>query len=165
MGTLEFACDNDAGDPDVFWKMEGTAINVADGSEEARMTIKFKSGGGGPKDIVINDGTYGITLEDDSRYGVIRVKSTSTYSDATLKENVTPVSNALDMVKRLQGVRYDWIKSGESDIGFLAQDVKEVVPEVVKGAEGDMGIDYSKLTTILAEAVKDLAAQVEELKN
>jgi hypothetical protein len=62
-------------------------------------------------------------------------------------------------------VRYDWIKSGESDIGFLAQDVKEVVPEVVKGAEGDMGIDYSKLTTILAEAVKDLAAQVEELKN
>ena len=75
------------------------------------------------------------------------------------------MNGSLEKVQQLQAVRYNWIKEGNEGIGFLAQDVQCILPEVVHGEEGDMSISYGKLTTILVEAVKDLAAQVEALKN
>jgi hypothetical protein len=77
------------------------------------------------------------------------------------------------MVENLQGVRYLW-KSNEyperhfSDarqIGLVAQDVEQIVPEVVTtDSEGYKSIDYSKLTAILIEAVKEQQREIAELK-
>lgn len=88
-------------------------------------------------------------------------------SDGRLKKNVTTLTSGLSMVNRLRGVRYNWKDESkpENKIGFIAQEVEEVLPELVKTREdGFKGINYAEMTAILVEAVKELSAQVEALK-
>ena len=71
------------------------------------------------------------------------------------------------MVNRLRGVRYNWKDENrpEHKIGFIAQEVEEVLPELVKTREdGFKGVNYAEMTAVLVEAVKELTAQVEALK-
>ena len=91
-------------------------------------------------------------------------------SDKRLKENIKPVTNALDKVSKLQGVTFDW-KESESildikeDIGFIAQDVQEVLPELVRENEdGKLSLRDKGIVPILVEAIKELKAEIEELK-
>lgn len=77
-------------------------------------------------------------------------------SDMRLKSNVKPVSNALSTICQLQGVHYTI--DGKPSIGFVAQEVASILPEVVgKSDEGYLTIDYSKIIPILVEAIKELA--------
>jgi hypothetical protein len=95
------------------------------------------------------------------------------YSDARLKENVKPIENALEKVTKLQGVTYTRNDSEDKStkIGFIAQEVKEVVPELVavspdelSGLEDRHSLDYGKMVALLTEAVKEQQKQIEELK-
>ena len=98
-------------------------------------------------------------------------------SDRRLKENIKPIENSLDKIKKLNGVTFDWIKLTEeekgvkhqynegSDLGVIAQEVEEVLPELVKTRKsGYKAVDYQKLTAVLIEAVKEQQTQIEELK-
>ena len=91
-------------------------------------------------------------------------------SDKRYKENIKPVTNALAKVSKLQGVTFDW-KESESlldikeDIGFIAQDVQEVLPELVRENEdGKLSLRDKGIVPILVEAIKELKAEIEELK-
>jgi hypothetical protein len=91
-------------------------------------------------------------------------------SDIRLKENIKPIESALDKAMKLQGVTFDWKKSDsildiKEDIGFIAQDVKEVVPQLVRENEdGMLSMRHQGITPILLEAIKELKAEIEELK-
>mgnify|MGYP003635185718 CR=1 FL=1 len=91
-------------------------------------------------------------------------------SDERYKENIKPIESALDKVTKLQGVTFDWKKSDnlldiKEDIGFIAQDVQKVVPELVRENEdGKLSLRYQGITPILLEAIKELKAEIEELK-
>ena len=71
---------------------------------------------------------------------------------------------------KLQGVTFDWKDSDsildiKEDIGFIAQDVQEVLPELVRENEkGNLSLRYQGITPILLEAIKELKAEIEELK-
>jgi hypothetical protein len=88
-------------------------------------------------------------------------------SSITLKENINPITNALDAVLQLVGVTYDR-KDGskKNETGLIAEAVAEVIPSLVStSAEGKAeGIYYSKLTAYLVEAIKDLKSQIDPLK-
>jgi hypothetical protein len=91
-------------------------------------------------------------------------------SDRKYKENIKPIESALDKAMQLQGVTFDW-KDSESileikeDIGFIAQDVQEVLPELVRdNGKGNLSLRYQGITPILLEAIKELKAEIEELK-
>ena len=90
------------------------------------------------------------------------------YSDRRAKENIVTVDNALDKVSELRGVYYNKKDSDEKkrEVGVIAHDVKEVLPEVVTyDKENDQyGVDYGKINGLLIEAIKDLKKEVEELK-
>lgn len=92
------------------------------------------------------------------------------YSDKRLKENIKPIANALDKIKRIQGVSYtrnDEKDTKKQHIGVIAQDLLEVVPEVVNVPEKqeDMhSVDYSKLTALLIEGIKEQQKEIEMLK-
>ena len=74
-------------------------------------------------------------------------------------------NTALDAVMSLNGVEFTWKDSGERDFGFIAQEVQKVVPKAVHtGGDGVQGVDYSRLTSVLVEAVKAQQVQIEELK-
>mgnify|MGYP003313014710 CR=1 FL=1 len=91
-------------------------------------------------------------------------------SDKRLKENIKPIESALDKVSKLQGVTFDWKKSDsildiKEDIGFIAQDVQKVIPELVRENEdGMLSMRHQGIAPILLEAIKELKAEVEELK-
>jgi hypothetical protein len=89
-------------------------------------------------------------------------------SDARLKENVRPIEDALSKVTSLQGVLYNKIETPElEEIGFIAQEVEEVVPEIVttdETEEGMKAVSYARTVALLVEAIKELKAEVEELK-
>jgi len=84
------------------------------------------------------------------------------YSDERLKSNIRTVDNALNMVCEMRGVFYD--KDNESGVGVIAQEMKDVLPEVVMDGEY-LSVSYGNVVGVLIEAIKELKAQVEELKN
>ena len=99
-------------------------------------------------------------------------------SDANLKTNVVNIENALDKVKQIRGVEFDWTqeyiddKGGEDgyfvrkhDVGVIAQEVEAVLPEVVGTREnGTKAVRYDRMVALLVEAIKDQQSQIDELK-
>ena len=100
-------------------------------------------------------------------------------SDASLKENVTNIENAIEKVQQMRGVEFDWTdeyldaKGGEDDyfvrkhdVGVIAQEVEQVLPEVVATREnGIKAVKYDRITSLLIEAIKEQQSQIEMLKS
>ena len=88
-------------------------------------------------------------------------------SDARLKTDVIELRGALDKVAQMRGVEYHWISrdmSQDTQIGVIAQEVQAVYPQLVHAGAEHLSVDYAKLTAVLIQAVKELKAQVEDLK-
>lgn len=84
------------------------------------------------------------------------------YSDASLKTRVETISGALDLVRRMRGVRYSRVDTGQRGIGVIAQELREVAPELVTQNEGGLlSVAYGNLVGILIEAVKELAERLD----
>ena len=83
-------------------------------------------------------------------------------SDARLKKNISTIDNALEKVMALRGVNYNWKDSNRPNgnhIGFIAQEVLQIIPEVVnKSGNGYYGVDYSALTALLVNATQELSS-------
>lgn len=88
--------------------------------------------------------------------------SFSSTSTLHLKTNISSLDNALDIVKKLRGVRYDWKSTGVADVGMIAEEVNEILPELVKkdGFGNPEAIEYGKLVSVLVEAVKELSEKI-----
>ena len=102
-------------------------------------------------------------------------------SDKRLKENIKPIESALDKIIKLQGVTFDWkekakdldkegnpidLQQWKHDIGFIAQDVQKVIPELIRENDnGMLSMRHQGIAPILLEAIKELKAEIEELKN
>ena len=106
--------------------------------------------------------------------GDITAYSTTTGSDIRLKENVRDLEGALDKTLKLRGVKFDWKDEHrpKDQLGFIAQEVEEVLPEIVKeidtvGKDGEKHktVNYPAVVPLLVEAIKELKAEIEELKN
>jgi hypothetical protein len=87
----------------------------------------------------------------------------SSSSDINLKENIKTVENSLDTLTQLRGVSFDWKKTGRSSYGVIAQELEEILPELVKNGEVK-SVNYNGLIGVLIEAVKELSEEVKELK-
>ena len=83
-------------------------------------------------------------------------------SDRRLKKNIRPINNGLDIVQGLQGVRFQWKDERRPgyQIGFIAQDVEKVLPEVVHPGK-TYAMQSSQITAVLVEAVKQQQKQIE----
>ena len=89
-------------------------------------------------------------------------------SDARLKTNVQTISNALEKVEKMRGVSFTWIDTENhpkgQHIGFIAQELKEVLPEVVDKKGEYYSVQESSITAVLVEAIKEQQKQIEDLK-
>ncbi|WP_299681314.1 tail fiber domain-containing protein [uncultured Dokdonia sp.] len=119
----------------------------------------------------------GITLQNPSYEldvnGTIRASSVITNSDKRFKQNITPITNALDKINAMEGVSYqfkEFKKEGynlpsEEQFGLIAQDVQKIAPHIVKEDEqGYLGIDYIKIIPLLIESVKEQQASITTLQ-
>jgi hypothetical protein len=90
-------------------------------------------------------------------------------SDERLKDNVKPIENALEKLQKIRGVEFDWNDKQDvyegHDTGVIAQEVQKVLPEVVTEREdGMLAVKYEKMVGLLIESIKDLKAEVDDLK-
>jgi hypothetical protein len=105
--------------------------------------------------------------------GEITCTKVNTPSDIRYKKNITPIQAPLQKVTQLKGVNYEWKTeeypeknfSNGKQIGMIAQDVEKVIPEIVHtDNEGMKSISYDKITAVLVEAIKELKAENEQIK-
>jgi hypothetical protein len=83
------------------------------------------------------------------------------------KTNIQPIAGALEKVRQLRGVSYVWKEDGKPNIGLIAEEVAEVIPEVVSFEENGKdarAIDYSRLVAVLIEAVKEQQSKIADLE-
>ena len=86
-------------------------------------------------------------------------------SDSTKKYNIANLNYGLDAVLKLRPVSYQMKGNGYHDIGFIAQEVQKILPELVYGKEGQMTLAYAQLTAVLAKAIQEQQLQYQVLED
>jgi hypothetical protein len=86
------------------------------------------------------------------------------FSDRSLKRDIQTIEHAVDLVKRMRGVSYEMINTGKLGVGVIAQEMQEVIPQVVLDNNGILSVAYGNLTAVLIEAVKEMAARIDQLE-
>ena len=110
-----------------------------------------------------------LTLDMSAAGAATFNNNVTAYSDARLKSDVKTIEGGLEKVSQLRGVTYirDDNKNGGQQIGVIAQEVEEIIPQVVMTADDEMGtksVDYGRITAVLIESIKELKAEIDELK-
>ena len=95
--------------------------------------------------------------------GVVTAVDFNSTSDRELKENITTVDHAVDITQQLRGVRFEWKKDGKPAYGVIAQELEEVLPELVSQTNPKT-VNYNGIIGVLIEAVKELSNELEEIK-
>jgi hypothetical protein len=156
---------------------DGGTLNSRLGLDSAGLIVTVE---GADKDFFINgdDGGSAITAlrVDMSDAGALicngNVTAFGSPSDIRLKENIEVIPDALDKVKQLKGVTFNYKKDGNKSTGLIAQDLEKVLPEVVyetsdidNDEEKHLAVRYGNTVGLLVEAIKELEARVKELEN
>ena len=120
----------------------------------------------------INDASPGVALDVDGA-GRFTGNVTAYYSsDIKLKDNIRPIENSLFKISKLRGVEFDWNDNADiverekgHDVGLIAQEVEEVLPEIVTTRkDGYKAIQYEKVVSLLVHGINDQQKQIEDLK-
>jgi hypothetical protein len=110
--------------------------------------------------------TDGLILSGSTQTSAANFVATgnvSAFSDIRLKTNIRTVDNALNKVMNMRGVYFD--KAGVASVGVIAQEIEKILPEVVNNDYEFKSVSYGNIVGVLIEAIKELRAEVEELKN
>jgi hypothetical protein len=120
--------------------------------------------------ITDTDYSNGVYLSQNSN-------AWAAYSDSRLKENIAPLGESIETVKQLKPCSYIWKSNQMHDVGFIAQEVKEVFPDAVDGKESDfyidketgrfygaMGLKMDKLIPLLTSALQEAIVKIEALE-
>jgi len=151
-----------------YFAHSGAWKELVDTSSSSGINIQFNSIGAG----TAASGTAGdirATADVTAYYS----------SDEKLKENVVEIDNAINKVKQIRGVEFDWTqdyleaKGGEDnyfirkhDVGVIAQEIETVLPEVVGTREdGIKAVKYDRIVALLIQAVKEQQSEIDDLKS
>ena len=124
------------------------------------------SGGGqNPSIIFQNAGTNIVTISSSG--AIVASGDVTAYSDVRIKENILNITDPLSKVLRLRGVSYNRtdIEDKSTKIGFIAQEVEKIVPEVVTydKTSDKYGVSYGNITALLVEAIKEQQIKIDNL--
>ncbi|MDA9302754.1 tail fiber domain-containing protein [bacterium] len=142
----------------------GTSIvagNGLTGGGTLAATRTIHVGGGNGLTVTAN----GIAMSGSYTGSFTASGDVTAYSDESLKTNIQTIDGALGKVEAVRGVTFDRIADGSTSTGVVAQELLAVLPEAVHtDAEGVHSVAYGNITGLLIEAVKELSAEVKELK-
>ena len=97
--------------------------------------------------------------------GTVTAAGFVTASDSRLKRNTSNITDYETILSAVDGVRFDWVKSGKRDVGIIAQSLLPVLPEAVsEDADGYYKVEYTKLIPVLIQSVKALQERVTMLE-
>lgn len=153
-------------------------VGIGTNSPQASLQIKklnndftFKPSISGSLEIGGYDGTTNSNIifwHSNAGFNTITAKSYSRSSDIRLKDNIEPIADPMTILKNINGYSYLYKEYpdtiGHYEYGVIAQEVKEVLPELVDSARGFMVVDYDQFIPFLIEIVKQQQKEIEQLK-
>ena len=160
-GASSLAADNlTAGDAAVVLSTTSGTITIDNAANDADIIFKGTDGGA---DITA------LTLDMSAAGAATFNNDVTAFSDKRLKTDIKPITNGLNKVMQMQGVYYkrNDVENAKEQVGVLAQDMEQILPEVVLTADDDIqtkSVDYGKICSVLIEAIKELKNEIEELK-
>ena len=162
-GFVDVGYGSFLGGPRIF------AINVNDGSANDFNAMILNLDG---KNLQINSATVAklsINGTSGSLVTVGDITAFGTVSDRNRKENIVKIDNALEKVSQISGYTFNYIGDDTPMTGVIAQEVEEVLPEVVYETESPDGtqskaVRHGNIVGLLIESIKELKAEIEELK-
>ena len=160
-GASSLAADNlTAGDAAVLLTTSSGTITIDNAANDADIIFKGTDGGA---DITA------LTLDMSAAGAATFNNDVTAFSDKRLKTDIKPITNGLNKVMQMQGVYYkrNDVENAKEQVGVLAQDMEQILPEVVLTADDDIqtkSVDYGKICSVLIEAIKELKDEIEELK-
>lgn len=145
----------------VYLGVQGIVNTVADG---AITEVKINNSAVTTDKITDGSITSAKLDTDITVSGNVTATNFNTTSDMTLKDNITTLSNPMDIIKQLRGTSFNWKANGTKSYGLVAQEVEKVLPDIVFKDKDIKTVNYINIMAFLIEAVKDLQAQLDQLK-
>jgi hypothetical protein len=87
------------------------------------------------------------------------------FSDERLKTDIYTIPNALNKVESMRGVNYTMKSTGKRSVGVIAQEMQQVLPEVIAEKEEYLGVSYGNIVGVLIEAIKELSQKIKDLES
>jgi hypothetical protein len=145
--------------------------NVGIGTTNPGFKLQVNAGTSPGANISSRGGGYGLLIENTGAVWALVLSSTEAYCDQTtcwndasdiaIKYNITNIDYGLPEIAKMKPVRFNMKSNNETSIGFIAQDMEKIIPEVVSGPEGQKGISYGSLTPILVSAMQQQQKQID----
>ena len=145
----------DAGGSNIQFLHDSTTFG---GVEDVSGSLRINSGTSTALTFSGVNATFAGTLASGA---ITSSGDVTAFSDMNLKSDIRTIPNALDKVSDMRGVYFT--KDGEAGTGVIAQEIENILPEVVKDGEYK-SVAYGNMVGILIEAIKELKAEVEKLK-
>jgi len=166
-GELQFVSTGDAAafnfgpnnEAKIYYEDGGNGALIVSGSEHRGLVLSG-SCVHVAKYLAVGDcsATHAITLPDSSGPdGQVKANAFLSYSSIRFKEEVKPLKNPIETLKRLNGVSYKWKDTGKIDYGFIAEEVGKVLPEIVEWSQDPEyanSMDYIRIISFLVEGAK-----------
>jgi hypothetical protein len=146
---------------------DGTNIRLADNNAPGSNTqVVYNSSNtlAGSANMTFDGTTLSVNTFQTTVGGITSAANVTAYSDARLKTDVETIAGALNLVSQMRGVKYTMINTGADGIGVIAQEMQQVVPQVVHDNNGTLSVAYANLVGVLIEAIKELNEKVDRLQ-
>jgi hypothetical protein len=102
----------------------------------------------------------GIRINPSTR--TISATNFTATSDITLKENIRPIENAIEKIRNINGVHFNWKNDGRKSVGVIAQEIEMILPELIENVDGIKSVSYGNLVALLIQAIKELDARTKK---
>ena len=149
-----FSGQTDSGNDAItrMWSKEFILTNTSDSTNYNYRSIYLS----GNQHLYFNNGANQAYLHLDGSW--------QNASDIAYKKDIEDITYGIDTIKKLKPRKYKHKGSNNNDIGFIAQELETVIPEVVSGDEGSKGVSYGNLTAALTKAIQELTTKIETLE-
>jgi hypothetical protein len=99
--------------------------------------------------------------------GSLNAINFNSLSDATLKQNINTIDNALDLIEKINPVKFKWKNNKKNSYGVIAQEIENILPDLVETNKQNnlKSVSYTQLIPILVESIKELKKEIDFLKN
>lgn len=132
-------------------------INVSANSNNQSAYLLFSLGATGSEEVYTKS-----NVRVNPSTATISAANFNSTSDITLKENIEPISDAIEKIRQISGVQFNWKESGEKSMGVIAQEIESIFPELVQEFDGKKTVSYGNLVAVLIQAIKELDARTKK---